>query len=93
MRYLTRGEVVALHRRLTATRGGAIGIRNLGALEAAVAQPRATFAGADLYSTAIEKAAALGFSIVLGHPFVDGNKMAGHGDMPCPEWIRAGRQD
>jgi death-on-curing protein len=81
MRYLTLGEVVALHRRLTATTGGAIGIRDLGALEAAVAQPRATFGGSDLYPTEIEKAAALGFSIVLGHPFLDGNKRTGHAAM------------
>ena len=81
MRYLSLGEVVALHRRLAATSGGAIGIRDLGALEAASAQPRATFGGADLYPGVVEKAAALGFSIVLGHPFVDGNKRAGHAAM------------
>jgi len=81
MRYLTIGEVVALHRRLAATSGGAIGIRDLGALEAAVAQPRATFDGSDLYPTAVDKAAALGFSLVLGHPFVDGNKRTGHAAM------------
>jgi death-on-curing protein len=81
MRYLGLGEVVALHRRLAATSGGAIGIRDLRALEAAIAQPRATFGGADLYRGVIEKAADLGFSIVLGHPFVDGNKRAGHAAM------------
>lgn len=81
MRYLTLGEVVALHRRLTATSGSAIGIRDLGALEAAVAQPRATFDGDDLYPGPVEKAAALGFSLVLGHPFVDGNKRTGHAAM------------
>jgi death-on-curing protein len=79
MRYLTLGEVVSLHRRLTATSGGAIGIRDLGALESAVAQPRATFDGEDLYPA--EKAAILGFAIVLGHPFVDGNKRTGHAAM------------
>jgi death-on-curing protein len=29
----------------------------------------------------IEKAAALGFSLVMGHPFVDGNKRTGHAAM------------
>ena len=81
MRYLTLGEVVALHRRLAETSGGATGIRDLGALEAAIAQPRATFDGVDLYPGVVEKAAALGFSIVLGHPFVDGNKRTGHAAM------------
>jgi len=81
MRYLTLGEVVALQRRITAATGGAAGIRDLGALESAVAQPRASFGGEDLYPGVIEKAAALGFSLVMGHPFLDGNKRTGHAAM------------
>jgi death-on-curing protein len=81
MRYLTLGEVVALHRRLIATTRGASGIRDLGGLESAIAQPRASFGGDDLYPGVIEKAAALGFSLVMGHPFVDGNKRTGHAAM------------
>ena len=81
MRYLTLGEVVALQQRIIAATGGAAGIRELGALEAAVAQPRASFGGQDLYQGVIEKAAALGFSIVMGHPILDGNKRAGHAAM------------
>jgi death on curing protein len=45
MRYLTLGEVVELHRLVLAATGGAPGIRDLGALESAVAQPRASFGG------------------------------------------------
>lgn len=81
MRYLTLGEVVALQRRLIAASGGASGIRDLGALESAVAQPRASFGGDDLYPSLIEKCVALGFSLVMGHPFVDGNKRTGHAAM------------
>ena len=81
MRYLTLAEVVELHRRLLQVTGGATGIRDLGALEAAIAQPKATFGGVDLYPTLIEKAAALCFSLVQGHPFVDGNKRVGHAAM------------
>jgi len=81
MRYLTLGEVVALQRRIVAATGGGAGIRDLGALESAVAQPRVTFDGEDLYPSVIEKAAALGFSLVMGHPFVDGNKRTGHAAM------------
>ena len=80
-RYLTLGEVVALHRRLISEIGGAGGIRDLGTLESAVAQPRATFGGIDLYPSLVEKAAALGFSLVMGHAFVDGNKRTGHAAM------------
>src|SRR5437660_1272096 len=42
MRYVTLGEVVELHRRLLQATGGAAGIRDFGALESAVAQPKAT---------------------------------------------------
>jgi death-on-curing protein len=41
----------------------------------------ATFDGVDLYPTLISKAAALGFSLIQGHPFVDGNKRIGHAAM------------
>ena len=81
MRYLTLAEVVELHRRLLQVTGGATGIRDLGALEAAIAQPKATFGGADLYPTRVEKATALCFSLIQGHPFLDGNKRVGHAAM------------
>jgi death-on-curing protein len=78
MRYLSPGEVVDLHRRVPQTTGGASGIRDFGVLESAIAQAKATFDGVEFYPTLNEKAAALAFSLVLGHPFVDGNKRAGH---------------
>ena len=53
----------------------------MAALESALAQPHMTFAGNDLYPTVVEKAAALGFSLVSNHPFVDGNKRIGHAAM------------
>ena len=81
MRYLALGEVVELHRRLLEATGGTSGIRDFGALESAIAQPKATFEGVDLYPRLVEKAAALGFSLVQGHAFVDGNKRVGHATM------------
>ena len=78
VRYLSLGEVVELHRLVVAQAGGAAGLRDLGALESAVAQPRATFAGTELYPSLAEKAAALGYSLGLNHPFVDGNKRVAH---------------
>ena len=81
MRYLTLAEVLALHRLIVEQTGGSGSIRDLGALESAVAQPRITFEGRDLYATLAEKAVALGFSIVRNHPFVDGNKRVGHAAM------------
>ena len=81
MRYLSFGEVVELHQRLLDLTGGASGIRDLGLLESALAQPRASFGGVDLHPTLVDKAAALGFSLIANHPFVDGNKRVGHAAM------------
>ncbi|MFN4868034.1 MAG: type II toxin-antitoxin system death-on-curing family toxin [Cyanobium sp.] len=78
IRFLHLGEVLELHRQLIITSGGSPGLRDLGLLEAAMSQPRQTFAGEDLYPTLIDKAACLGFSLVTNHPFVDGNKRIGH---------------
>ena len=81
MRYLTVGEVLGIYNRVIKQSGGGVGIRDLGALESAVAQPRMTFNGEELYRTIVEKASALGFSLIQNHPFVDGNKRAGHAAM------------
>jgi death-on-curing protein len=78
MRYLTAEEVLELHRMAIERSGGSYGIRDLGALESAVAQPQMTFGGQELYPNLVAKAAALGFSLVCSHPFVDGNKRVGH---------------
>ena len=81
MRYLALVEVVALHRAIIGTSGGASGIRDLAGLESALAQPRATFGGSDLHLTVVAKAAALGRSLALNHPFHDGNKRVAHAAM------------
>jgi len=81
MRYLTLREILALYHRVIDQSGGSRGIRDLGAVESALAQPQMTFGGADLYPTIAEKAAVLGFSLIMNHPFIDGNKRAGHAAM------------
>lgn len=58
-----------------------MGIRDLGALESALAQPHMTFGGEELYPTLVDKASAIGFSLVMNHPFIDGNKRIGHAAM------------
>lgn len=78
MRYLTLSEVLTLHRLALERFGGANGIRDQGGLESALAQPAMTFSGQDLYPTVVEKAAVLCFSLVMNHPFLDGNKRVGH---------------
>ena len=81
MRYLTLSEVLELYHRIIQNSGGTEGISNLGALESALAQPQMTFDGEELYPTITHKAAALGFSIINNHPFIDGNKRIGHAAM------------
>lgn len=81
MRYLTLSEVLDLYGQIMEQSGGAVGIRDLSALESALAQPQMTFDGEELYPTIAEKASALGFSLIRNHPFVDGNKRTGHASL------------
>lgn len=66
--------VQKMHNRLIKDFGGIDGIRDLWLMESALARPFATFDGIDLYPNPIDKAAALMESIVINHPFSDGNK-------------------
>lgn len=75
--YVSCEQVVAIHRALLERFGGGDGLRDAGGLEAAVARPAMTFGGDDLYPDLGSKAAALMHSLVLNHPFVDGNKRVG----------------
>jgi len=81
MRFLTLAELIELHHRIIEQSGGADGIRDLGLAESALAQPQMSFDGTEVYPTLAEKAAALCFSLVKNHPFVDGNKRIGHAAM------------
>jgi death on curing protein len=66
--------VLSLHERAIDKYGGSKGIRDKGALLAALARPYATFDLKDLYPTPADKAAAIFESIIINHPFLDGNK-------------------
>lgn len=81
IRYLTVEEVLELHRLVLEQSGGLGGVRDLGGLDSALAQPQMAFGGQELYPSLAEKAAALGFSLVCNHPFADGNKRVGHAAM------------
>ncbi len=74
MKYLSPEQVLFIHSRLIDTTGGIHGIRDIGLLQSAVARPKATFAGKELYADLFHKAAALMESLARNHPFVDGNK-------------------
>lgn len=80
-RFLGLAEVLVLHQQVVEQVGGKASLRDLGALESALAQPKATFGGSELYASVEEKAVAPGFSLILNHPFMDGNKRVGHAAM------------
>ena len=71
-------DVLAIHAVLIENYGGAQGVRDLALLESALNRPFATFDALDLYPTALDKAAALIESILINHPFIDGNKRTGY---------------
>lgn len=72
--YLTLDQILVLHAEGIRQFGGSPGVRDLGLVDSAVSQPRATFGGIDLYPGLAEKAGALGFALVSNHGFIDGNK-------------------
>jgi death-on-curing protein len=75
--FLTLDEALAIHAHQIARYGGALGVRNQGLLESALAMPAATFAREYLHPSLPEQAAAYLFHLVKNHPFVEGNKRVG----------------
>ncbi len=67
--YLTVADVLGMHTILMQRYGGASGVRDPGALEAALFRPQTGY-----YPDIIAEAAALLESLAINHPFVDGNK-------------------
>ena len=57
--YLTAEQVLFIHYRLVSETGGEHGVRDIGLLESAIARPKATFDGQELYTNIFDKAAAL----------------------------------
>jgi len=69
VQFLSLDEVLAIHQRVTEVFGGADGVRDLGLLESALYRPQSGY-----YEDLISMAAALFESLLMNHPFVDGNK-------------------
>lgn len=67
--FLSRDEVLEIHGALLENFGGPEGVRDLGLLESALFRPRTGY-----YKDLAEMAAALFESLIMNHPFVDGNK-------------------
>ncbi len=67
--YLTVSDIIEIHQTLINRYGGTDGIRDKGALEAAIFRPQTGY-----YENTTHEAAALMESLALNHPFLDGNK-------------------
>lgn len=76
-RFIDESECCELHRRMLSRYGGSDGIRDASLLNSALATPRAGMFGGNFHETIPAMAAALAFSLVRNHPFVDGNKRVG----------------
>ena len=72
VQFLSVDEVLAIHQRLIECFGGPEGVRDLGLLESALFRPQTGH-----YDRVVEMAAALMESLLMNHPFVDGNKRVG----------------
>ena len=77
MLFLTLDDIIESHQNQIDTYGGSHGIRDIGLLESAIAQPEASFGGQYLHADIFEMAAAYLYHLVMNHPFVDGNKRVG----------------
>ncbi|NNU34587.1 type II toxin-antitoxin system death-on-curing family toxin [Mucilaginibacter sp. S1162] len=67
-------KVLRLHDASIKSYGGGHGLRDKNLLLAAIARPFQTFDQQELYPTPVEKAAAIFESLIINHPFIDGNK-------------------
>lgn len=73
-KFISCSLAVTIHYEQVETLGGTAGIRDIGLLESALAQPQTTFGGELLHPTLYEQAAAYLFHLSRNHPFIDGNK-------------------
>ena len=67
--YLTTQDILGIHHILIDRYGGMPGVRDMGSVEAAVFRPQSGY-----YNDIVEEVAALLESLLINHPFVDGNK-------------------
>ncbi len=67
--YLNKEQGILLHQKLIEAFGGMPGLRDAALLESAIGRYRSGY-----YQDEIEEAAALMESLLINHPFLDGNK-------------------
>ncbi len=81
IRYVTFDGIVAYHAQVMRSSSQPPLLISPEKLGAAIARPQSTVSGEEAFPSLPQKAGALLQSIVVGHPFLDGNKRAGLGAM------------
>lgn len=74
IQYLEISHVLAMHQVLLERYGGMYGVRDEGLLKSALAQPKQSAFGEDIFPDIFAKAAAYTFYLSENQPFIDGNK-------------------
>ena len=74
---LTKKHILNLHSQQIDIFGGSYGVRDDNLLDLSVESAYQTFDGKYLYKNVVSQAVHLGYSLVMNHPFIDGNKRIG----------------
>lgn len=78
---ISKELAIEINRLVVKESGGSSGLRDESLLLSAINRPFQTFDGKDLYPTIVEKSAAIFESIIINHPFIDGNKRVAYAMM------------
>ena len=77
MTILSKEQIILLHAQLIEETGGVGGLRDEGLLDSAMSAPFQSFGSIEPFPSIQQKAARLGYGLIMNHPFVDGNKRIG----------------
>ena len=77
MTIFSKEQIISLHAQLIEETGGVGGLRDEGLLDSAMSAPFQSVGSIEPFPSIQQKAARLGYGLIMNHPFVDGNKRIG----------------
>ena len=77
MVFLTKERILLIHSMIIDETGGSHGVRDYHAILSLEELPKQKVFGEELYPTIFLKASVYARNIIMGHPFIDGNKRTG----------------
>lgn len=75
--FLNLDDILQIHQDTISVEGGGEGIRDIALIDSAVAAPKASYGGEYLHQDLAAMTAALMYTLISNHGFVDGNKRVG----------------